>query len=935
MSELVGDFGPIHPQAVGARLLHLPRPVRFVVVGGSCFVVQLAILAALVRVGLERTAADAAAFAVSAQLNFVLSSLVTWGDRPALRPGRVAGRLLAYNGTALVSLGVNTAVFALASIVMGVVPAAVLGVLTATVFTYVICNRLVFRPRGAAAPSPSAAVPGESVAVPAESVAMAAESVAVPAPSWVVPAGESFRALVPVGSAKSLAARRRLPVPVKSATGTELELFGGEPWSAERIAPPLPLLRRPIVVRQAFGLWNHGLISEQELEAVTRRGFAEDDPVPADRALPIPGADASRVARALRNGTVTAGQAGRWLLDKGYPGDRVAAFVHGYSVMTVQVAVARLWRAVAAMRIELGVASALLTSLGFDPRTRDRYLTRWMWQLRPAGVSLGVPRLGVAGLGGPGLGVPVPALAADVGPDTGRRDGGADTRRRDRAVANGSSKPALAVVPDSTATGPTHVGGLPVTPPDEPPGVLSRGQKVFLVLSLVVLAAAAVVFPFPTVIAINAVLLVVFMGANFLKLALIRRSMADPTGSIVSAAPDAVADEDLPVYTILLPVYHESEVLEQLMAGIARIDYPHDRLDVKLLLEEDDEETRRAVETIDLPDWVDVLLVPDDGPRGKPRACNVGLRRAKGDFLVIYDAEDRPEPDQLRRSVAAFATVPDEVVCLQAKLNYFNRAHNVLTRWFTAEYSMWFDQLLPGLQSMDAAIPLGGTSNHFVTARLRELGGWNAYNVTEDADLGMRIFLRGWKTRVLDSTTFEEATSRTYNWTRQRSRWVKGYMQTYLYFMRHPFRLWRSMGWRPFAAFQLFVGAGTLCLLINPIYWMLTIAWYFTHAAGIQSVFPWPVLYLATIGLFVGNAAFTLAMVNGCFWRRNYEDVKWAFLTPLYWIMMSIGAWKALIQLCYKPSYWEKTVHGYCPYDATDVERARSTDPEPVPATAG
>jgi cellulose synthase/poly-beta-1,6-N-acetylglucosamine synthase-like glycosyltransferase len=374
------------------------------------------------------------------------------------------------------------------------------------------------------------------------------------------------------------------------------------------------------------------------------------------------------------------------------------------------------------------------------------------------------------------------------------------------------------------------------------------------------------------------------------------------------------------------------------VAGILALDYPEDRLDVKLLVEEDDSETRRAAEALDLPACVEVLVVPDVGPRGKPRACNFGLRHARGRYLVIYDAEDRPEPDQLRKSVLAFRDAPDDVICLQAQLNYFNRSHNLLTRWFTAEYSVWFDQLLPGLQAMDVVIPLGGTSNHFVTARLDELGGWNAFNVTEDADLGLRIYLEGWKTAILATTTYEEATSRYHNWIRQRSRWTKGYMQTYLFHMRRPFRMARQMGATTFVTFQLFFGASTLCLLLNPVFWLLAVLWFGTHLHLIEEIFPAPVMYLGTIALFVGNAACILSAVSGCFGRRNYEDVKYAFLIPLYWVLMSVGAWKALIQLCYKPSYWEKTEHGFCRFEDVDGGGAAgaggAAQNEPVPVGA-
>jgi len=463
-------------------------------------------------------------------------------------------------------------------------------------------------------------------------------------------------------------------------------------------------------------------------------------------------------------------------------------------------------------------------------------------------------------------------------------------------------------------------------PPSIAPTVLSRGQKVAILLGLVALAVGFTVAPVITIVALNGALVAFYIASNSMKVFLISRALNEPREVRVDAASDRVPDDQLPVYTILLPVYREAALLVQLVDGILTLDYPNHRLDVKLLLEEDDVETRDAAADMDLPDCFDLSVVPAVGPTGKPRACNHGLANARGEYLVIFDAEDRPEADQLRRSVLAFRESSPEVVCLQAQLNYFNRTRNLLTRWFTAEYSVWFDQLLPGLQAMDVVIPLGGTSNHFITARLREIGGWNAFNVTEDADLGLRIFLRGWKTAILGTTTYEEATSRYQNWIRQRSRWVKGYLQTYLYHMRRPLRLAGQMGPKAFIAFQLFFGASTLCLLLNPVFWVLTIVWFASHLHLIQVAFPAPVLYLAMIGLFVGNAACVLSMVSGCFGRRNYEDVKYAFLVPIYWVMMSVAAWKALVQLFYKPTYWEKTEHGFCLYEEDEEGQATPSE---------
>ena len=442
--------------------------------------------------------------------------------------------------------------------------------------------------------------------------------------------------------------------------------------------------------------------------------------------------------------------------------------------------------------------------------------------------------------------------------------------------------------------------------------VLESRQKYWIVLGLTVLIGCLLVAPLTTFIVLNAVLLGFYLVTNLFKLLLLHRSLDKPREIVVTPTQLEELDRDtLPVYTILVPVYGEAAVLPQLVEGINRIDYPAERLDVKILLEADDYETINAAQALAVPDHFEFLTVPDVGPRGKPRACNHGLTRARGEFLVIFDAEDRPDPDQLLKAVWTFRHSAPELICLQAKLNYFNRRQNLLTRWFTAEYSTWFDLLLPGLYSLDVAIPLGGTSNHFNTQRLRDIGAWDAYNVTEDADLGLRIYSARMKTAVLDSTTYEEANSRPYNWIRQRSRWTKGYLQTYLVHMRHPVRLHRQLGTRAFVVFHLFLGGNVFTLLINPVYWVLTMAWFATHAGVIMSIFPGPVLYAGTLGLFLGNFVFVLAAIGGCIKRRNYEDVKWAVLTPIYWVLMSVAAWKGFLQLFYKPFYWEKTIHGH------------------------
>ncbi|WP_409347246.1 glycosyltransferase family 2 protein [Paenibacillus sp. MBLB4367] len=383
----------------------------------------------------------------------------------------------------------------------------------------------------------------------------------------------------------------------------------------------------------------------------------------------------------------------------------------------------------------------------------------------------------------------------------------------------------------------------------------------------------------------------------------------------------AIDEKSLPIYTILVPMYKESQVIPHLLENIERLDYPKAKLDVRLLIEQDDIEAQELLASMRLPAYYTTIVVPHSLPKTKPKACNYGLIRARGEYVVIYDAEDRPDPDQLKKVHAAFLKSPDRCVCIQAKLNYFNSNQNLLTRWFTHEYSMWFELLLPGVMQLDIPIPLGGTSNHFKMSVLREINAWDPYNVTEDADLGIRLYKSGYTTAIVDSRTWEEANSRVGNWIRQRSRWIKGYMQTWLVHMRNPLRLWRELGTKGFFGFQVMVLATPLLPLLNPGYWLMLLLWYGWKLAIIKQFFPGAIYYLAAAEFFIGNFLFVFSNVAGIYWviedlekKRqqvfSYRLVKYALLTPIYWVLMSIAAFKAAWQLITKPFYWEKTTHG-------------------------
>ena len=374
---------------------------------------------------------------------------------------------------------------------------------------------------------------------------------------------------------------------------------------------------------------------------------------------------------------------------------------------------------------------------------------------------------------------------------------------------------------------------------------------------------------------------------------------------------NALKDDELPVYSILVPAYKEPAVLPTLIKAIKNIDYPQNKLDVILLLEEDDKFTLKAAKRAKPPGNWRFIIVPKSDPKTKPKACNYGLFFSRGKFLTIYDAEDMPEPDQLKKAIVAFEKGGSSFLCFQAALNYFNKSENLITGLFTLEYSYWFDYLLPGLDRLNLPIPLGGTSNHFRIDYLKEMGAWDPFNVTEDADLGIRACAHSLKVGIINSTTYEEANSRYINWIRQRSRWIKGYMQTALVYNRHPIKMLKQIGLKNWIAFQLFVGGTPLLFLINPIIWTIFLYWTATQTKLFDPFFPPLLTYIALYNLLIGNFCGIYLNMIAVFRRKLYWLLPLALLNPFYWLFFhSIAAYKALWQLFVKPFYWEKTKHG-------------------------
>jgi cellulose synthase/poly-beta-1,6-N-acetylglucosamine synthase-like glycosyltransferase len=448
-------------------------------------------------------------------------------------------------------------------------------------------------------------------------------------------------------------------------------------------------------------------------------------------------------------------------------------------------------------------------------------------------------------------------------------------------------------------------------PEDSAFRVLSRGQIGFLILFLLISAVWLFFGGTSYFIFINVLATSFYLAFSAYKLYLIYGALnKDLEVPVTQEEMDNLDESQLPIYTILIPVYREADMLPELLDAVERLDYPMTKMDIKILMEEDDQETIQAFHDWNPPPHFQGIVVPPGQPKTKPKACNYGLIHARGEYVVIFDAEDLPDPDQLKKAAIAFTKVDQDVVCLQSRLNYYNRDQNLLTRWFTIEYSMWFDLFLPGLVASGAPVPLGGTSNHFRRDALVEIGAWDPYNVTEDADLGIRLYKRGYKTFIIQSTTYEEANSKLDNWIRQRSRWIKGYIQTWLVHMRNPARLIKEIGWKAFMGFQFVVGGTFFSALLNPVYWVFTTIWYLYHWRFIQEIFPSVIFYLGAVCLFFGNFAFTYVNVAGALRRNYYGMVKYALVSPFYWALASIAAWRGFLQLFRNPYYWEKTIHG-------------------------
>ena len=398
---------------------------------------------------------------------------------------------------------------------------------------------------------------------------------------------------------------------------------------------------------------------------------------------------------------------------------------------------------------------------------------------------------------------------------------------------------------------------------------------------------------------------ILLCGAFFAVAALRVAALMQPR--LVSPPP--ISTRDLPPYTVLVPLYREANVVGQLVQHLRTLDYPLTKLDIRLLIEADDAETVAALRAEDLPPYFTVIAMPAVAPRTKPKALNAGLLGAWGDLVTIFDAEDLPDRDQLRRAAAHFAAADRRVACLQARLRIDNGGINMLTGFFALEYEALFRRFLPMLQRLRLPIPLGGTSNHVRRDVLDAIGGWDPYNVTEDADLGFRMIRFGFRVEVLDSDTWEEAPIAVWDWFHQRSRWYKGWIQTWIVHMRHPFTYLSQTGWRGFIGLQLLMGGMFLSAIAHPILLATALLWVLGYAS--PPVGTGFMVGLNVTCLVIGHGAMMalcwLSAGDGPQHRRRFALVP---LLPLYMLLHTAAALRAIYQYLKDPYHWAKTRHG-------------------------
>jgi cellulose synthase/poly-beta-1,6-N-acetylglucosamine synthase-like glycosyltransferase len=427
----------------------------------------------------------------------------------------------------------------------------------------------------------------------------------------------------------------------------------------------------------------------------------------------------------------------------------------------------------------------------------------------------------------------------------------------------------------------------------------ARFGFALLLCSIIVLALAAGLALRPVLVPVVALLL--------LAPGLIRLVASIPHRE-AAPEPPQLGDHELPVYTVLIPLRDEAAMVPMLYRAMSGLDYPPEKLDIKFVVEARSPETVAAVRTLLGDAHFRLIEVPPGKPATKPKALDYALPLARGRYVVVYDAEDVPEPDQLRRAASRFEADP-ALVCLQAELVPDNATETALTALFAGEYAGLFGRLLPALARWGWPVPLGGTSNHFRTATLRDIGGWDAFNVTEDADLGVRLARRGLKAATLASRTYEEAPVTLLAFMAQRTRWMKGWMLTFIVHNRRPQRLLADLGWRGFLAFQALVGGMIVAALLHTVFAGALLGRLIFE--GLDGFVPGDMWDWASAGILcIGYGGAFAVVTSGLAHQGAMHLLPMQLLLPAYWVLHSIATLNAAVELFRRPSHWSKTTHG-------------------------
>ncbi|MGR3433309.1 MAG: glycosyltransferase [Shimia sp.] len=453
----------------------------------------------------------------------------------------------------------------------------------------------------------------------------------------------------------------------------------------------------------------------------------------------------------------------------------------------------------------------------------------------------------------------------------------------------------------------------------------ARGMRPRRAAAALLLGLAALMLALAPAGLLAAVVALPLLAGSGLRLATLlaapRRAAPPAPGG--ARAPGPAPAGSPPRITMIVPLFREARIAERLMRRIEAVRWPRDALEVLLVHEAEDTVTAAALARARLPGWARVLAVPPGRVRTKPRALNFALTHSTGAIVGIWDAEDAPDPGQLEAVAARFAAAPPRIACLQGRLAFYNARASWLTRAFATDYAAWFGLVLPGLARLGLPVPLGGTTLFFRRGPLEAVGAWDAHNVTEDADLGVRLHRRGWRTELIDTETREEAVARPWAWVRQRSRWLKGYLITWAVHARRPAALWRDLGPAGFAAFHVHFLSGIAVLaLLPPLWGALALRW--ARGGGDGS------LAALTVAALAASAVHYAVQFAGASRTRGRVRMAWVGLGLLTLPLSIAAVWKALFELAVAPFWWDKTSHGE---DALSAAPPAATEgPCPSPA---